>query len=127
MIRTLREGNDGQPPQRCALCGRESRLIAGVLGLCRACIAARPDEARAFAGRVHRAARRLFDLPEAPPTSAAGVRCELCVQDCRIGEGERGFCGLRTARDGRLVHLAGAPARAAGLSDVRLGNRHLLQ
>jgi pyruvate formate lyase activating enzyme len=27
-----------------------------------------------------------------------------------MGEGERGFCGMRTARGGRLVHLAGAAA-----------------
>lgn len=26
-----------------------------------------------------------------------------------MGEGERGFCGLRTVRGGRLVHLAGTP------------------
>lgn len=30
-----------------------------------------------------------------------------------MGDGERGFCGMRTAHDGRLVHLAGAAA--AGL------------
>jgi pyruvate formate lyase activating enzyme len=28
-----------------------------------------------------------------------------------IGEGGRGFCGLRTARQGRLVHLVGTPQR----------------
>jgi len=28
-----------------------------------------------------------------------------------IGEGERGFCGLRTVRGGKLVHLAGTPSR----------------
>jgi pyruvate formate lyase activating enzyme len=26
-----------------------------------------------------------------------------------MGEGERGYCGLRTARGGRIVHLAGTP------------------
>jgi pyruvate formate lyase activating enzyme len=31
------------------------------------------------------------------------------VQDCVIGEGERGFCGLRKVRDGKLHHLAGKP------------------
>jgi pyruvate formate lyase activating enzyme len=28
-----------------------------------------------------------------------------------MGEGERGFCGLRTVRNGKLVHFAGTPAR----------------
>jgi pyruvate formate lyase activating enzyme len=28
-----------------------------------------------------------------------------------MGDGERGYCGLRTARRGRIVHLAGTPRR----------------
>lgn len=97
------------PEQLCQLCGRRDRLIAGMLGLCRACISERPAEARVVAGRSHRAGRRVFDLPLEPPQAADGVRCDLCSHACRIGEGERGFCGLRTVKEGRLVHLAGTP------------------
>ncbi len=97
------------PEQVCRLCSRRDRLIAGMLGLCRACIAARPAEARVIAERSHRAGRRVFDLPLQPPQALGGVRCGLCSQACRIGEGERGYCGLRTVRNGRLVHLAGTP------------------
>jgi len=39
------------------------------------------------------------------------VRCFLCANECVMGEGERGYCGLRAARSGRLIHLAGTPAR----------------
>lgn len=81
-----------------------------MLGLCRACIAARPAEAREIAFRSHRAGRRVFDLPLEPPRTPGGVLCGLCSQECQIGEGERGFCGLRTVENGRLVHLAGTPA-----------------
>ena len=28
-----------------------------------------------------------------------------------MGDGERGYCGLRTVRNSRLVHLAGTPQR----------------
>jgi pyruvate formate lyase activating enzyme len=35
----------------------------------------------------------------------------LCARECSIGEGERGYCGLRTVRQGRLLHWAGIPAR----------------
>jgi pyruvate formate lyase activating enzyme len=35
----------------------------------------------------------------------------LCAQECRIGEAETGYCGLRTVRDSRLVNLAGIPQR----------------
>ena len=99
------------PEQRCAICGRKERTIAGALKLCQACVRRMPGEARLIAERAHRESRRLFDLPEAPPRVPDGVRCELCVHRCRIGEGERGFCGLRTVRGGRLVHLAGTPQR----------------
>jgi pyruvate formate lyase activating enzyme len=33
----------------------------------------------------------------------------LCGCECVIGEGERGFCSLRTVQDGKLQHLAGTP------------------
>jgi len=97
--------------QRCALCGRISRLIAAQLGVCRECLRAQPDEALALATQTHAEGRRLFDLPEEPPRVADGTRCGLCARNCVIGEGQRGYCGLRTVQDGRLVHLAGAPKR----------------
>lgn len=100
-----------QPEQVCRLCGQASRLIAGQLGLCLACIRQRPGDALTVSQEAHAAARREFNLPERPPRTPDGHRCGLCVQDCVIGEGERGFCGLREVRDGRLHHLAGTPAR----------------
>jgi pyruvate formate lyase activating enzyme len=105
------ERTEPQPEQVCRLCGTRSRLIAAWLGVCLNCIRERPEEALAIAGGAHAAARRLFDLPERPPRAEDGRRCGLCVQDCVIGEGERGFCGLREVRDGRLRHLAGTPDR----------------
>jgi pyruvate formate lyase activating enzyme len=82
-----------------------------MLGLCPDCIANRWPEARPIAERAHRAGRRVFDLPPASPRAPDGIRCGMCAQDCRIGEGERGFCGLRSVRGGRIVHLAGTPDR----------------
>jgi pyruvate formate lyase activating enzyme len=96
---------------RCLLCGRRSLLVAEALGICLDCIRARPQEAQERALAVHAEERISFGLPPEPPDDAHGVQCPLCVQECRIGEGERGFCGLRTVRDGRLVHLAGTPRR----------------
>jgi len=98
-------------PQRCRLCGRSSPLIAAHLGVCGPCIRARPDRARQVAFAAHAAVRRAFRMPVAPPRAEGGVRCGLCLHGCVIGEGETGYCGLRTLRRGRLVHLAGVPAR----------------
>jgi pyruvate formate lyase activating enzyme len=100
-----------QPAQVCQVCGGRSPLIAGQLGVCILCIRERSEEALVVADGAHAAARRLFDLPERPPRAEDGRRCGLCVQDCVIGEGQRGFCGLREVRDGRLRHLAGTPHR----------------
>jgi pyruvate formate lyase activating enzyme len=111
--------------QRCTLCGTESRLIMGHLGVCEACIRTRFDQARPYVHTAHAETRRAFGLPEASPRAAGGVRCPLCSQGCVIGPGERGYCGLRTnqvpagcevgmpsaARGGRLHHLAGTPGR----------------
>jgi len=33
------------------------------------------------------------------------VQCDLCPRQCRISEGERGFCGARENRDGKLFSL----------------------
>lgn len=102
------------PDQTCTLCGTSSSLVAAQLGMCLDCIHSRPEDALAIADEVHAASRRLFDLPEHPPHSAGGRRCGLCVQDCIIGEGERGYCGLRqvpVGEPGKLRHLAGTPRR----------------
>jgi pyruvate formate lyase activating enzyme len=99
------------PEQTCRLCGTHSRLIAARLGVCLDCIRGRPEEALEAAATAHAAARCLFGLPEHPPRTEGGRRCGLCVQDCVIGEGERGYCGLREVRQGRLHHLGGIPAR----------------
>jgi pyruvate formate lyase activating enzyme len=97
--------------QRCALCNKASRLVAAHLGLCMDCIRTRWEEAQPLARAAHAASRGEFALPAAPPRADGGVVCLLCGQHCQIAEGERGFCGLRTVREGRLAHLAGTPRR----------------
>lgn len=79
--------------------------------MCLACIRSRPQEALAITDEAHAAARRPFGLPERPPRTEGGRRCGLCAQECVIGEGERGYCGLREVREGRMRHLAGTPER----------------
>lgn len=94
----------------CPSCGVSS-LIAAYPGVCAACLRAGRVEALTTARRAHVETRREFGLPTEPPRAEQGARCTLCANECFIGEGERGFCGLRTARGGKLVHLAGTPAR----------------
>ena len=95
----------------CSLCGAADRPVAAHLGVCADCIRRRPKEAMPLAEAAHATARRPFDLPPRPPRDAEGQRCGLCVQDCVIGEGQQGYCGLREVQKGKLHHLAGPPDR----------------
>ena len=97
--------------QYCALCGTQSRLIASQLGVCLDCIRRQPEEALSISATAHARARRPFGLPETTPTADDGAQCVLCFRQCRIPEGGRGFCGMRTVENGRLVHMAGTPKR----------------
>ena len=95
----------------CVCCGRSSPLIASTLGACADCIRRKPDEVLPHITRLHRETRAEFGLPESPPQSTGGVHCPLCVNACTIGEKEMGYCGLRTVREGKMVHLAGTRQR----------------
>jgi pyruvate formate lyase activating enzyme len=95
----------------CRICRNASPLIAEALGVCPYCLRRRFPEARQQAAAAHAASRSEFNLPLEPPRHPGGVQCRLCSNECSLGEGERGFCGLSTVRQGRLVHLAGTAQR----------------
>ncbi|MBO3797253.1 MAG: radical SAM protein [Thermoproteota archaeon] len=96
---------------RCSICGDESPLIAGQLGVCLKCIRRKPEEAGEIAKRVHNSTRRVFGLPPAPPKEPDGLPCGVCANDCRIKPGEKGFCGLVLNSNGRLTRLGGTLER----------------
>ncbi len=95
----------------CRICERGRARAARALGVCVDCLRTNFPAARPYVESAHAEARAAFDLPAKPPRRDPGVRCPLCVNHCMIGEAERGFCGLRTVRAGKLVHLAGTPGR----------------
>jgi len=49
----------------------------------------------------HAALRRRWDLPPKPPDDPEGLACDLCVNACRVGQGEVGYCGVRRNVGGR--------------------------
>lgn len=95
----------------CSHCGRSLPHVSRALGVCGDCLRSSFTAVRPRLEAAHADERAEFGLPATPPRSAGGVRCTLCGNECVVGEGERGFCGLRTVRDGKLVHLAGTPSR----------------
>lgn len=96
---------------RCLLCNSTSPHISDGLGVCSDCIRRRPEEALTITNRAHAKSRAKFSLPPTPPREPDGVECGLCMNNCQIPQGEKGFCGLVQNVDGRLSRLAGTPDR----------------
>lgn len=92
----------------CRICGQREAPVAAILGICWLCIKNGGSEAEAAARAAHRWARGRFGLPPEPPRSRGGVSCGVCANECRMAEGERGYCGLRRCENGRLVLDAGS-------------------
>ena len=90
----------------CAICNREVIGISKALGICIDCIRTRPEEAEEHIRKAHTNSRALFDLPATPPKTDGGIPCNLCANECVIGEGEKGYCGLRMNKDGKLYSLS---------------------
>jgi len=59
-----------------------------------------------YSTQTHISSRRAWGLPPLPPQNPEGVQCSLCSNMCLIGEGEKGYCGLRTNIDGHLKSLS---------------------
>jgi pyruvate formate lyase activating enzyme len=98
------------PTGKCQVCG-ESALVSHNLAACVDCIRKHPDQVMPHIRDLQAVTRQEFDLPTEPPKDPLGVRCPLCVNECQIPEGRRGFCGLRANRQGKLVHLAGTATK----------------
>lgn len=80
---------------RCNVCEKGSILISSYPGVCVDCIRNDFEKAFPFIKLAHQKTRRDFNLPIAPPHSLSGIKCQLCINQCRIDPGEVGFCGLR--------------------------------
>ena len=52
--------------------------------------------------KAHGKAREGYALPPEPPRASDGVKCSLCSNECLMGEGDVGFCGLRWVERGKL-------------------------
>uniref|UniRef100_A0A7C2VI07 Radical SAM protein n=1 Tax=Ignisphaera aggregans TaxID=334771 RepID=A0A7C2VI07_9CREN len=90
----------------CRVCGKKSRVISNVIGVCVKCLR-ESDEALAIALEAHRRYRSRMGLPLEPPRDPGGVKCSLCVNACSIPHGGIGFCGMWVNEGGRLVFVEG--------------------
>ncbi|MFQ6083785.1 MAG: radical SAM protein [Candidatus Aminicenantia bacterium] len=88
---------------RCLNCEKESILISKFLGLCASCIREDFEKVLPHIQRSHTLSREKFGLPPEPPRSSPGIKCDFCLNECQIGEGDKGYCGLRINKDGKLI------------------------
>jgi pyruvate formate lyase activating enzyme len=96
---------------QCRLCGASSPIISGRLGVCLRCIREKPDEALEITDAMHAESRKTFGFPPKPPRDQNGLACGMCANNCRIGVGGKGFCGLVFNVAGRLVRMGGTPEK----------------
>ncbi|MGD2250482.1 MAG: radical SAM protein [Candidatus Methanofastidiosia archaeon] len=91
----------------CVLCGEHNASAA--LQVCAHCIKTRFDEALPFIQKTHQKIKKEYMMPETPPQQ--GTPCGFCVNNCRIPEGEYGYCGTRK-NTGTIVNKTGSPDTA---------------
>ncbi len=91
----------------CLGCKSKGPLISGNIGFCADCI--RKDFSRFWPQikKKHEKSRQTFNLPVQAPHTPGGIICGLCIHECRMVEGEVGFCGQRKVQQGRI--LGGRP------------------
>lgn len=98
--------------RRCRVCKRDSSLVSGSLGVCLSCIRDNYEESEPHIAEAHACVRRDFGLPAFPPRTAGGVPCTVCANECVIGKGDQGYCGLRANSDGVFTSVT-SPRKAA--------------
>jgi pyruvate formate lyase activating enzyme len=79
----------------CIVCGNKRDNIADILGICVGCIREETNFSNQHLLSVHDRIRRQIGFPSHPPKAKGGFKCNLCSNNCIIGEGEKGYCGLR--------------------------------
>lgn len=89
----------------CRVCCEKSKLTADRLKVCVGCLRERPKEALPYVKEAHATVRNRFGLPPHPPKIPDGIPCNVCSNECRIGEGESSYCGLKQNVEGRLESL----------------------
>ena len=70
---------------------------------CSDCIRDRYGEIEKDIRKIHGRTRKPFGLPPVAPDCSSGIECSMCVNRCRIAEGEFGYCGVRQNAGNRIA------------------------
>jgi pyruvate formate lyase activating enzyme len=89
---------------KCINCNKEKEIISKFLGVCLDCIRWDFENISSHIEEAHKKSRKEFNLPVVSPKDEDGIKCNLCVNECRIGEGKKGYCGLRVNIGGKIKY-----------------------
>jgi pyruvate formate lyase activating enzyme len=67
--------------------------------------------------QAHEKSRAAFGLPAKPPQAPQGIRCNICVNECRIAENEIGYCGLRKNESAKLKGVSSEQGKLSWYHD----------
>jgi len=110
LLRGLRKTENTE----CDICGKESTNISSSLPLCLECIREKPDKSIEIASKIHSKTREEAGLPSQVPDSPEGVECDYCGNNCKISEGNRGYCDLSKNENCELTREFGTYEKAIG-------------
>ena len=88
----------------CLICGKKT--AARAVGACADCLRLFPQNR--VVPSSHSTSREKFGLPPSPPRHNTGLLCPLCANQCRLNEGDKGYCGLRRNEGGKIRTLTSA-------------------
>ena len=91
-----------QRGNECSICGKEAGPLSQTLPICLNCIRSEKEDIKPVIENAHRRSRETFGLVNTPPRDHSGISCQVCINQCQISEGEWGYCGLRTQKEGVL-------------------------
>ncbi|NHI94128.1 MAG: radical SAM protein [Candidatus Lokiarchaeota archaeon] len=86
----------------CLVCGSRDKIISKHLGVCRDCIINNYPSVIPYIEKIREQARKKFDLPIKIPHTTNGKKCGMCGNDCRLNDGELGYCGLVFNENGHI-------------------------
>jgi pyruvate formate lyase activating enzyme len=83
----------------CKYCGNSSQHISGVIEVCRSCILEVDwSIMKDYLLNIHKQVRLIANLPAFPPKTSddnTKYKCDLCINQCALGEDDISYCGLR--------------------------------
>ena len=95
----------------CSYCGAALAKSSASLPYCVNCLIEGNKEVLDSLHQIHQATPAEEELSSAIPETGSQVNCRICSRECLLARDEKGYCGLRVNRGGKLDHLAGVPSR----------------